>query len=248
MRFIKVVGQETLPQITRHLLLISITLLSGVTGIAAQERIARPVARLLSTFVNERTSVPSYTPASPTKAKSEADPTVATRSLSPSAAPPISTPPKAQTGYVTSADKAGVAESVLTPGTTEMALRVFTLVNETRAKQGLSLLAWDEKAALMANSHANNMAAARFFNHLDPQGRDAVTRARAAGLSGWRALSENIAYNKGYDQPADFAVERWLISAGHRASIMTATFTHTAVGVAVSADGRIYFTQVFLTH
>ena len=247
MRVIKVVGLEILSQSARHFLLISIILLGSVVGIAAQDRKARPVARLLSTFVSERTSVSSYTPASPTKAKSEADPTVATRSLSPSTAPPISTPPKAQTGCVTPTDKAGVAESVLTPGTTEMALRVFTLVNETRAKQGLSLLAWDEKAALMANSHAGNMAAAGFFNHQDPQGRNAVTRARTAGLSGWRALSENIAYNKGYDQPADFAVERWLISAGHRANIMTATFTHTAVGVAVTADGRIYFTQVFLT-
>jgi uncharacterized protein YkwD len=59
-------------------------------------------------------------------------------------------------------------------------------------------------------------------------------------------LGENIAYNQGFDQPADFAAERWLKSYSHRANALSNFFTHTAVGVAVAPDGRIMFVQTFL--
>ncbi len=214
----------------KRLLLLLVTIFSSFAGVAGQERQARPVARLIAAFQSE----------SQAPARSASPPT--TKSNTPDAAPPslslvaqpVATTVKAQTDAIVPAEVA------------QMEQRVFALVNETRAKQGLTRLAWDEKAAQMARRHAANMALACFFNHIDPQGRDTVARAGEAGLRGWRALSENIAYNKGYDQPADFAVERWLLSAKHHDNIVLPMFTHTAVGVALAADGRIYFTQVFL--
>ena len=72
-------------------------------------------------------------------------------------------------------------------------------------------------------------------------------RASETGVTGWSAIAENIAYNAGYDDPAAFAVERWLLSTKHRENILRDEFTHSGIGVARAADGRVYFTQVFVT-
>jgi uncharacterized protein YkwD len=72
-------------------------------------------------------------------------------------------------------------------------------------------------------------------------------RARANGIAHFRVIGENIAYNKGYDDPGGFAVERWMISSGHRANILYVGFQASAIGSYVSADGSVYLTQVFIT-
>ncbi len=99
----------------------------------------------------------------------------------------------------------------------------------------------------MARYHSENMARAGFFNHVDRDGLDLTGRASVLGVSGWKALGENIAYNQGYDDPTAFAVERWMISDKHRDNILNRQFTHAGIGIAKSADGRIFFTQVFMT-
>ena len=38
----------------------------------------------------------------------------------------------------------------------------------------------------------------------------------------YKVLGENIAYNFGFDDPGGFAVERWMLSPGHRANILDA--------------------------
>jgi uncharacterized protein YkwD len=85
-----------------------------------------------------------------------------------------------------------------------------------------------------------------FINHVDRDGLDLQGRATLLNVRGWRALAENIAYNQGYDDPESFAVERWMKSDKHRANILNGEFTHAGLGVARGADGRIYFTQVFM--
>ena len=50
----------------------------------------------------------------------------------------------------------------------------------------------------------------------------------------------------GYDDPGAFAVERWMISPGHRANILSAGFTSMAVGTFVAADGSVFLTQTFI--
>ncbi len=122
----------------------------------------------------------------------------------------------------------------------------FDLINEARRAQGFPALAWDAELTRMARAHSENMARLNFMAHAGPDGRDTVQRARALGVGNWGAIAENIAYNQGFDDPAGFAVERWLKSVKHRDNIMRAGFTHTGLGVAHAPDGRIYFTQVFV--
>ncbi len=124
--------------------------------------------------------------------------------------------------------------------------RAFDLINAARRARGESPLVWDAELTRMARQHSQNMARQGFISHEGPDGRTVLQRAQAMGLRGWDALAENVAYNQGYDDPAGFAVERWLKSEKHRENVMHATFTHTGLGVARTADGRVYFTQVFV--
>jgi uncharacterized protein YkwD len=125
--------------------------------------------------------------------------------------------------------------------------RAFDLANAERRARGESSLVWDAELTRMARLHSENMARQNFFDHTNPQGENMTMRARACGVCGWSAIAENIAYNSGYDDPAAFAVERWLASPKHRANMLRDGFTHSGVGVARAADGRVYFTQVFVT-
>jgi uncharacterized protein YkwD len=59
-------------------------------------------------------------------------------------------------------------------------------------------------------------------------------------------IAENIAYNQGYADPGAFAVDRWMISSGHRANILCPEFQASAIGTFVSADGAVYITQIFI--
>jgi uncharacterized protein YkwD len=126
-------------------------------------------------------------------------------------------------------------------------LRAFALVNEERRSRGQEPLRWDAEVARVARAHSENMARRNFFSHTSPDGANYVSRAAAAGVTGWRALAENIAYNQGFQDPAAFAVERWMQSAKHRENILRNAFTHAGIGVARASDGRVYFTQVFVT-
>ncbi|HEX8127517.1 MAG TPA: CAP domain-containing protein [Pyrinomonadaceae bacterium] len=125
--------------------------------------------------------------------------------------------------------------------------RAFDLINEARRARGESMLIWDAELTRMARLHSENMARQNFFDHIDPQGQNVTMRARECGVCGWSAIAENIAYNSGYEDAAGFAVERWMTSSKHRANLLREGFTHSGVGVARAADGRVFFTQVFVT-
>jgi uncharacterized protein YkwD len=71
-------------------------------------------------------------------------------------------------------------------------------------------------------------------------------RADSFGISKWRAVGENIAYNRGYANPIEFAVDRWMHSPGHRENILNARWKESGIGIAITQDGAYYFTQVFL--
>ena len=122
--------------------------------------------------------------------------------------------------------------------------RAFDLINSERARNGLPPLVWDGELCRMARLHSEKMARLNFFDHEGPDG-DLPERARESGVR-WRSLAENIALNQGYNDPVGLAVDQWMHSSGHRANILRGIFTHSAVGIARAADGRVYLTQVFI--
>lgn len=124
--------------------------------------------------------------------------------------------------------------------------RAFEKTNEERVKAGITALAWDADLCLFARTHSENMARLNFFGHETPEGMRLKERARAQGILHFRVIAENIAYNKGYEDPGAFAVERWMISSGHRANILYVGFQSSAIGSFVAKDGSVYLTQVFI--
>lgn len=124
--------------------------------------------------------------------------------------------------------------------------RAFEQTNRARVENGLLPLAWDNELFRLARLHSERMAVQHFFSHETLEGLQLKDRARARQIR-FRVIGENIAYNKGYDDPGGFAVERWMISSGHRANILHAGFQASAIGSYVSADGSTYLTQVFIT-
>ena len=125
--------------------------------------------------------------------------------------------------------------------------RTFELMNEQRRALGLQLLPWDEQVVAIAREHSENMAAQKFFSHKDPSGGFVDDRAAKAGIFNWLAIGENIAFMKGFDDPAVMAVEKWMQSPSHKKNILNGQWRASAIGVATAADGSIYFTQVFIT-
>jgi uncharacterized protein YkwD len=124
--------------------------------------------------------------------------------------------------------------------------RAFEQTNLARAENGLAPLAWDAELCRMARAHSERMALNGFFSHETPEGLQLKERARASGILHFRVIGENIAYNKGYDDPGGFAVERWMTSSGHRANMLYGGFQASAIGGYISADGSVYLTQVFI--
>ena len=124
--------------------------------------------------------------------------------------------------------------------------RAFELTNVARAENGLPPLVWDPELCRMARVHSERMALLGFFSHETPEGSHLKERAHESGILHFRVIGENIAYNKGYDDPGGFAVERWLTSSGHRANMLYVGFQASAIGSYVAADGSTYLTQVFI--
>jgi uncharacterized protein YkwD len=137
--------------------------------------------------------------------------------------------------------------SLVPEDATAVERRAFEQTNQARVENGLAPLVWDAELCRMARAHSERMALAGFFSHQTPEGLELKDRAHVSGILHFRVIGENIAYNKGYDDPGGFAVERWMTSSGHRANILYGAFQASAIGSYVSADGATYLTQVFIT-
>jgi uncharacterized protein YkwD len=141
-----------------------------------------------------------------------------------------------------------ISTSTASPSATEATepeRRAFEATNEMRAKNGLSALSWDNELSRMARSHSEAMACLGFFAHETPAGLRLKDRARAARIR-FQVIGENIAYNQGIDDPGTFAVQRWMISSGHRANILSREFRASGVGSFAARDGKVYLTQIFI--
>ncbi len=124
--------------------------------------------------------------------------------------------------------------------------RAFELINQQRTATGLEALAWSDDAARIARLHSENMANYNFFSHTGIDGLMVNDRADSFGIRKWRAIGENIAYNQGFENPVEFAVERWMQSPKHRDNLLNSRWKESGIGIAVTDKGTYYFTEVFL--
>ena len=116
---------------------------------------------------------------------------------------------------------------------------VIRLVNQVRAENGLKALSPNWELSRVARYKSEDMARNGYFSHTSPTYGAPFQMIRAFGLS-FRSAGENIAY--GQRTPAA-VVNAWMNSSGHRANILSASYTQ--IGVGYCADGR-YWTQMFI--
>lgn len=143
------------------------------------------------------------------------------------------------------AKASGVRSSVVV-NTAALGRAAFDLINKKRAENGAAALTWSDDLARVAGVHSENMAELNFFSHRGLDNKLVSDRADDQKLGRWRAIGENIAFNRGYDDPVARTVQLWLDSPSHRRNMLDPTWKESAIGVAVAEDGSYYFTQVFL--
>jgi uncharacterized protein YkwD len=148
--------------------------------------------------------------------------------------PSIPAPPAVEPSGTTSASKATAQEKAC-----------FDQVNLIRSRNGLPPLRWADDLLTVARAHSEDMVRRDFFDHRNPDGESPFQRMERNGIS-YGAAAENIAYNMGYADPVPVAVQGWENSPGHFRNIINPELEESAIGIARSSDGRVYFTQAFI--
>lgn len=128
------------------------------------------------------------------------------------------------------------------PSVQTMEQAVLSQINQYRSTRKLPPLTLDARISEEARIHSQAMANGRVpFSHNGFQQR-VQTIARVIPYS---RAAENVAYNQGYSDPVQQAVQGWIKSTGHRQNI-EGSFTLTGIGIAQNAKGEYYFTQLFI--
>ncbi|WP_430408044.1 SafA/ExsA family spore coat assembly protein [Intestinimonas butyriciproducens] len=122
---------------------------------------------------------------------------------------------------------------------TQYEQEVIRLVNEIRAQNGLSALTYNWELSRVARYKSQDMVDNRYFSHTSPTYGTPFQMIRSFGLS-YRSAGENIAYGQRTPQAV---VNAWMNSSGHRANILSSSYTQ--IGVGYVANGH-YWTQMFI--
>ena len=125
---------------------------------------------------------------------------------------------------------------------TSLEQSVHQQINQYRAEHGLPPLTLDPRISEQARLHSRAMANGKVsFGHGGFKQRiDAINR-----VIPYRSAAENVAFNKGYSNPGQQAVEGWIKSPGHRINI-EGQYNLTGIGIVKNAKGEYYFTQIFI--
>jgi uncharacterized protein YkwD len=132
---------------------------------------------------------------------------------------------------------AACANDDAAPADPGAAAATLCLLNEQRADNGLKALSGSAVLDRAADAYAADMVKREFFDHVSPGGGTMLDRLKAAGwvpTGSWSA-GENIAWGSGSLATPAAIVDGWMHSAGHRANILTASYTQIGIGIAAGA-------------
>ncbi len=117
-------------------------------------------------------------------------------------------------------------------------IEAMNLINSYRTSLGLKELGKINYVSVKSEQHDNYMIANNVVNH-----NDFVARSEdIIKVVGAKKVSENIAYN--YNTP-QAAVEAWLKSPSHKENIV-GDFTDFGIAIRVNAEGKKYYTNIFV--
>jgi len=116
---------------------------------------------------------------------------------------------------------------------------VVRLVNAERAKAGLSPVSVDSRVQCAARIRAAEQPT--IFSHTRPNGTSCFTALDECGAA-YRGAGENIAMGQ---RTPEAVMESFMNSSGHRANILSPSFTKIGVGCVSDGSGRLYWAQMF---
>jgi uncharacterized protein YkwD len=105
------------------------------------------------------------------------------------------------------------------------------LLNAERHRYGLRSLASNRKLARVAAAHSRSMVRRRYFTHGAFSAR-VLSTGYVRGYSSW-LIGENIAWGGGPRSTPRAIMSMWMHSPGHRANILSASYRHVGVGIAI---------------
>ena len=215
------------------------------------------VPETTGTIVLNTTAMPASTTEVPVTATIKKT-TLPTKTTPASRSPPLTPPP------------ANASTDPYTISSMGLAGRIHELVNKERTANGLTALSEDDALAALALGHSTDMAANNYFSHTDLSGSDPTARGNASGILCRKdygsyytyGIAENLFQNNLYtsvtltsgtysyawsteEEIAQSTVTGWMNSPGHRKNILTSTYDREGIGVAVSADDKVYITEDF---
>jgi len=120
--------------------------------------------------------------------------------------------------------------------------------NLLRSAIDLPDLVLDARLSQLAKERSDDMASRHYLSHVSPEGCDLECRFTNSDFPS-RTWGENLSTFEPYDsldpeQLAKRIAKDWLASKGHRANLLSSTFTHQGIGVAFDGD-QIIVTVLF---
>lgn len=127
--------------------------------------------------------------------------------------------------------------------------QMLGVINQDRSSEKAPAISSNGALSSLARAHAQDMAAKKFFNHVNREGLNPQDRANRAGVG---PVFENIAFASGVSDLFSAAqdAERRMMSEppnqqNHRSNIIDPNHKTVGVGIAVSKDGVFYLVQEF---
>jgi len=134
-----------------------------------------------------------------------------------------------------------VATACMPPGATATAdpAGARSMINSSRADNGLPALADDAQLDGLAQAWADQLAAAGHLAHQDLYG--VIT---SPWMAGWQRLTENL-FDGGASSTNALVENMWMNSSGHRDNILDPNVNRVGVGVAHDGAGNTYVVADF---
>ena len=114
------------------------------------------------------------------------------------------------------------------------------LLNSDRSRYNLPALAIDPALSRIARIKSQDMLQNGYFAHTSPTYGDVRDMLTHFGYS-YTAAGENIARYGSLDK----AQAALMSSPGHRRNILSRAYDRVGIGVALTAGGHVYLTQIF---
>jgi uncharacterized protein YkwD len=133
------------------------------------------------------------------------------------------------------------------PAARDRASELLQLVNEERQSRHLLALVPSPELAEVARAHALELSRSGALSHINRARQSPLDRVRAAGISGFSLLAENLGKTDVRGNRLEAIVAGWRASTVHRENLLNPAFNTTGVAVLDAAGGQTLVVQLYAT-